>query len=109
MLFAGWRVHTYYTGYQQSLEDKVQQVISSGISDYQRNQAQGLEDTQKLLSNLKANTIIKEPTIINRPIYSQPCMDQDGADLLKQNKEDSIKVLKAAIAQGSTNSGKGDK
>ncbi|QOI71642.1 putative membrane protein [Erwinia phage pEa_SNUABM_47] len=93
MLFSGWQVHTYYVGYQQNIEQKIEKIVDNGIRNYQQNQAKGLEDTKSLLDNARVNTIIKEPTIINRPIYMQQCMDQAGVDLLKQYKLDS----KAAI------------
>ena len=93
MIFGGWKVHTFYNGYQQSLNDKVELVVREGISTYQRTQAQGLEDTKKLLDGARTNTIIKEPTIINRPIYMQECMDQDGVDLLKQYRNESKNII----------------
>ncbi|AFC21610.1 Rz-like spanin [Cronobacter phage vB_CsaM_GAP32] len=93
MVFGGWKVHTYYVGYQQNLEAKVEQVVKDGISTYQRNQAQGLEDTKNLLKDAKTNTIIKESTIVNRPIYMQQCIDQAGVDLLKQYREDSKNII----------------
>ncbi len=93
MVFGGWKIHTYYDGYQQNLEAKVQQVIDNGISTFQRNQAQGLEDTKNLLDSAKTNTIIKEKTIVNRPIYMQQCIDQAGVDLLKQYREESKDII----------------
>lgn len=92
MLFSGWQIRTYYDGYQQNIAEQVQKVVDNGISTFQRNQAQGLEDIKGNLKDVKTNTIVKESTIVNRPIYMQQCIDQDGVDLLQQYKDDSIKV-----------------
>lgn len=93
MLFAGWQIHTYYNGYQQSITDKVLKVVENGVSTYQSKQAQGLEDTKELLKNAKSETIIKERTIVNRPIYMNTCMDQDGVDLLTSYKNKAKSII----------------
>lgn len=93
MMFSGWQIHTYYDGYKQNQEQKVELIIKEGISKYQKEQAQGLADTLNLLKDAKTNTIIKEPTIINRPIYMKQCMDQDGVELLKQYKNNSADII----------------
>lgn len=96
-VFGGWQMHTYYDGYQQNIEAKVEKIVDEGITRFQRNQAQGLEDTKNLLEQARTNTIIKEPTIINRPIYMQQCMDQAGVDLLKQYREDSKNIINEKV------------
>jgi hypothetical protein len=92
-IFGGWQIHTYYNGYQDSLDQKVQKIVDEGISVYQRNQAQGLQDQKDLLSDARVNTIIKEKTILAKPIYLQQCMDQAGVDLLKQYKQESADII----------------
>lgn len=92
---SGWKVHEYYVGYQQNLEKIVQESIDKGITDYQKKQAQGLEDTKKLLSGVKTNTILKENTntIINQPIYYERCMNQPGVDILEVYKKESALLI----------------
>lgn len=90
---AGWKVHSYYVGYQQNIENTVKKEVQRGIDDMQRQNAQSLIDTQKKLDNLKSKTIIeKVPQIIDRPIYLQSCIDEDGVKILKQYKEESNKI-----------------
>lgn len=93
MIFGGWKVHTYYDGYQANLDHKVELIVKEGISTYQRAQAQGLEDQKKLLEGTKTNTIIKEKTILQQPIYLQQCMDQAGVDLLKEYRKQSADII----------------
>lgn len=93
LIFGGWQIHTYYNGYQDSLDQKVQKIVDDGISDYQRNQAQGLEDQKKLLKNSISNAIRKENDILNKPIYMQQCMDQFGMELLKKYKQESSNII----------------
>lgn len=93
MVFGGWKVHTYYNGYQESLDQKVEKIVDAGISKYQSAQAQGLEDQKDLLADAKTNTIIKEKTILQQPIYLQQCMDQAGVDLLKEYRQNSADII----------------
>lgn len=93
MVFGGWKVHTYYDGYKESLDQKVEKIVDAGISKYQSAQAQGLEDQKDLLAEAKTNTIIKEKTILQQPIYLQQCMDQAGVDLLKEYRQQSADII----------------
>jgi len=93
MVFGGWKVHTYYDGYKESLDQKVEKIVDAGISKYQSAQAQGLEDQKDLLADAKTNTIIKEKTILQQPIYLQQCMDQAGVDLLKEYRQQSADII----------------
>jgi len=93
MVFGGWKVHTYYDGYKESLDQKVEKIVDAGISKYQSAQAQGLEDQKDLLADAKTNTIIKEKTILQQPIYLQQCMDQAGVDLLKEYRQNSADII----------------
>lgn len=93
MLFSGWQIHTYYVGYQENQAAQVQKIVKDGISEFQKNQAQGLADTLGLLDKAKVNVTTKEKTIINQPIYLEKCMDQPGVDLLKDYKEASAEII----------------
>lgn len=93
LVFGGWKVHTYYDGYKESLDQKVEKIVDAGISKYQSAQAQGLEDQKDLLADAKTNTIIKEKTILQQPIYLQQCMDQAGVDLLKEYRQNSADII----------------
>lgn len=91
--YSGWKVNSYYVGYQQNLEKIVQDSINKSVSDFQRQQAQGLEDTKKLLDGVKTNTIYKERTIVNKPIYLNGCMDEEGVNLLREYKNESSNII----------------
>lgn len=97
MVFGGWKVHTYYDGYQANLDQKVELIVKEGISTYQRTQAQGLEDQKDLLASAKTNTIIKEKTVLQQPIYMQQCMDQAGVDLLKEYRQQSADIINGKV------------
>ena len=91
--YSGWKVHSYRVGYQQNLEKIVQESIDKSVSEFQKKQAQGLEDTKKLLANAKTNTILKENTIVNQPIYMNKCMEQQGVELLEDYKKESYFII----------------
>lgn len=99
MVFGGWKVHSYYVGYQESLDQKVEKIVDAGITKYQSAQAQGLEDQKDLLDGAKTNTIIKEKTILQQPIYLQQCIDQAGVDLLKEYRKNSADIINGKITK----------
>lgn len=93
-LFGGWKINTYYTGYQTSLKQEVTQVVEQGMRDIQFNQAELL--TGKIDEIMKQDFKVQKEkeTIIERPIYSQQCIDNDGINLLKQNQEKYNEIRK---------------
>lgn len=91
--YSGWKVNSYYVGYQQNLEKIVQESIDKGVTEFQKKQAQGLEDSKNILNNLETKTIYKENTIINQPIYSNECMDQAGVDIVEGYKKESSFII----------------
>ncbi len=86
-VFSGWKLNTYYTGYQTSLKQEVTQVVEQGLRDIQQNQAKVLTDKLNELNNQPFKIQKEKETIVERPIYSQQCIDNDGINLLKKNQE----------------------
>lgn len=86
-IFSGWKLNTYYTGYQTSLKQEVTQVVEQGLRDIQQNQAKVLTDKLNELNNQPFKIQKEKETIVERPIYSQQCIDNDGINLLKKNQE----------------------
>ena len=93
LIFSGWQICTYYNGYKENLENKALQIVKDGISEYQKVQAQGLEDTKVLLQKQKSSTIIKERTIVEKPIYQNVCLDEDGVSILRDYKTRSAEII----------------
>lgn len=88
-VFSGWKANTYYTGYEMNLEKNVTASIKKEISDMQYQQAELLTTKLTELKEQDFKVLKESKTIIERPIYSKECIDQDGIDLLKQYKEAS--------------------
>lgn len=88
-VFAGWKANTYYTVYEMNLEKNVTASIKKEISDMQYQQAELLTTKLTELKEQDFKVLKESKTIIERPIYSKECIDQDGIDLLKQYKEAS--------------------
>lgn len=89
----GWKVHSYYVGYQQNIERVVKDEVKEGLSQIQKDHAQNLLDTQKKLDNIKSNVVVERiPTFIDRPVYLNGCIDEDGAGTLHDFKLESNKA-----------------
>lgn len=89
----GWKVHSYYVGYQLNIERTVKEQIEEGLTQIQRDNAQSLLETQKKLDGIKSTVVVERiPTIIDRPIYLQRCLDEDGANILRDYKRESNKA-----------------
>lgn len=98
VFYSGVKVHEYYVGYQQNIERLVQDSIDKSVSQFQRNQAQGLEDTKKLLKDVKTNTVIEKlPVYIDRPVYLNLCGDEDGVNVLEAYKKQSNSIRKGEL------------
>lgn len=91
-IFGGWKVNTYYQGYQNNLKQEVTQTIKDSISDMQAGNAKQLTSTLNELKGLDIRVIKESKTIIERPIYQNQCMDEDGLSKLKQYKEKSNEI-----------------
>lgn len=92
--FVGWKLNTYYTGYQTSIEQRIEKQVDLGLQKIQQQGAKNLKDTQDLIDN-KQTQIIKEkvPLIVDRPIYLNSCLDEDGVDVLRKLRD----IRKGAI------------
>lgn len=88
-IFGGWKINTYYQGYQNNLKAEVTQTIKDGISDMQSKQAQQLVSTINDLKSLDVRVIKESKTIIERPIYQTQCIDEDGLKKLQEYKDKS--------------------
>lgn len=98
VFYSGVKVHEYYVGYQQNIDRLVQESVDKSVSQFQRNQAQGLEDTKKLLKDAKINTVVEKlPVYIDRPIYFNLCGDEDGVNVLDAYKQKSNSIRKGEL------------
>lgn len=93
--FGGWKLNTYYTGYKASLDQKIEKQVDQALSDIQKNQAQNLVETQELIKKGSAQIVeTKVPVIVERKIYQNICLDQDGVKVLEDLKINSIQGRK---------------
>lgn len=87
-LFSGWKANEIYHGYKDNLEARIEKLVEKGIGDMQQAGAKNLLDSQQLLKDRKVQIIEKElPIIIEKKVYSNPSLDQDGVDYLNKLKE----------------------
>lgn len=88
----GWKSNEVYHGYKDNLEARIEKKFDKGLSDLQAQGAKNLEDTKELLKQSKAQIIEKEiPIIVEKKVYKNPSLDQEGVDALKKLKDESIK------------------
>lgn len=88
----GWKANEVYHGYRENLESRIEKKFDDGLAKIQAQGAQNLIDTQAILKKNKAEIIEKEvPIIIERKVYKNPSLDQDGVDVLRKLKEESVK------------------
>jgi len=89
MLFSGWKINTYYSGYQENLKNEVTEVVKQGLADIQAQQAKDLISTLKSIQELDKPVQSELTTIVKQPIYVTQCIDDDGLKLLKDYKDKS--------------------
>lgn len=90
--FGGIKTHIVYEGYKENLEARIEKKFDKGIAEMQAQGAKNLVDSQELLKKNKAEIIEKEvPVIVEKKVYKNPSLDQDGVDVLKKLKEESAK------------------
>lgn len=86
--FGGWKTNEIYHGYKHNLEEKIEKLVEKGLDDIQKQGAKNLIDSQQLLKDRKVTIIEKElPIIIEKEVYRNPSLDQDGVEYLKKLKE----------------------
>lgn len=87
---AGWKTNTIYTGYKESIELKIEKKVDTALDKMQQKAAQSLAQTQDILSKQKAEVIeTKVPIIIEKKVYDNTCLEQDGVGVLSDLKEKS--------------------
>lgn len=90
-VLGGWKLNTYYTGYQSSLEQKVQKKVDDAMNQMQADQAKNLVETQQLIKDNAKVIETKVPVIVERKVYQNVCLDEDGWNVLKELKDNSSK------------------
>lgn len=94
-VFGGWKLNTFYTGYKSNIEQKITKQVDSALDTIQQNQAKNLIDTQELIKKGSAQIVeTKVPIIIERKIYQNICLDEDGVKVLEDLKINSIEGRK---------------
>lgn len=88
-IFGGWKINTYYQGYQNNLKAEVTQVVKDSINDMQADNARQLASTIQGIKDLDVRVVRESKTIVERPIYQNQCIDEDGIKLLKDFKDKS--------------------
>lgn len=95
VFLGGWNARIWYDGNKESQELKVQQLVSEGISKIQQENAKNYEDMKIKLDERKVEIIEKDvPKFIDRPIYLNKCIDEDGAKTIDKFRTESINIRK---------------
>ena len=89
-VLGGWKANTYYTGYQLSISQKIEKKVDDAIDKLQQESAKNLVETQKTIKE-NATKIVetKVPVIIEKKVYQNVCLDEDGLQVLKELKLNS--------------------
>lgn len=92
--FGGWKMNTWYTGNQRSLSLDIEKQVDNALDRMQQGNAKTLIDTNKLIKD-NAKVIEKPvPFIVEREVYKNVCIDEDGNTVLLDLKRNSIETRK---------------
>lgn len=91
----GWKANTYYTGYELSITQNIEKKVDDAIDKMQQESAKNLIETQKTIKD-NATKIVetKVPIIIEKKVYQNVCLDEDGVQVLRELKLNSIEGRK---------------
>ena len=89
-VYGGWSANTYYTGYKQSIDQKIEKQVDSALSKIQQENAKNYIETKKIMQDNAKVIETQVPVIIEREVYKNVCIDEDGFRLLNDLKQNSL-------------------
>ena len=89
-VYGGWMANTYYTGYKLSIDQKIEKQVNAALSKMQQENAKSYIETKKIMQDNAKVIETQVPAIIEREVYKNVCLDEDGVKLLNELKQNSI-------------------
>lgn len=86
---AGWKANTYYTGYQESIEQQIAKKVDIALDKMQQENAKSYLETKKIMEDNTKVIETKVPYIVEREVYKNVCLDEDGVKVLNELKQNS--------------------
>lgn len=86
---SGWKANTYYTGYQQSIEQQIAKQVDVALDKMQQENAKNYIETKKIMEDNAKVIETKVPYIVERKVYKNVCLDEDGVKILNDLKQNS--------------------
>ncbi|EHU8780782.1 hypothetical protein N0S44_000013 [Escherichia coli] len=86
---AGWKANTYYTGYQESIEQQIAKKVDIALDKMQQENTKSYLETKKIMEDNTKVIETKVPYIVEREVYKNVCLDEDGVKVLNELKQNS--------------------
>ncbi|HHT8265837.1 TPA: hypothetical protein ACT2UD_004729 [Escherichia coli] len=87
--YAGWEANTYYSGYQLSIEQQIAKKVDTALDKMQQENAKNYLETKKIMEDNAKVIETKVPFIVEREVYKNVCLDEDGVKVLNELKQNS--------------------
>ncbi|WOL22692.1 hypothetical protein [Escherichia phage vB_EcoM_JNE01] len=91
-VYGGWEANNYYTGYKESIDLKIEKQVNAALDQMQQESAKSYIETKQIMQDNAKVIETKIPYIVEREVYYNVCLDQDGVNVLKELKENSRKA-----------------
>ncbi|EOR9074253.1 hypothetical protein FOI42_RS03970 [Escherichia coli] len=88
--FGGWKANTFYTGYKESIELKIEKKVDAALSKIESQNTKNYVETKQIMQNNAKVIETKVPVIIEREVYRNVCLDEEGVKLLNDLKQNSL-------------------
>lgn len=89
-VYGGWSANTYYTGYKESIDQKIEKKVDSALAKMQQENAKNYIETKKIMQDNAKVIETQVPIIVEREVYKNVCLDEDGVKLLNDLKQNSL-------------------
>ncbi|EPE1232909.1 hypothetical protein ACSGOQ_006188, partial [Escherichia coli] len=80
----------YYTGYKESIDQKIEKKVDSALAKMQQENAKNYIETKKIMQDNAKVIETQVPIIVEREVYKNVCLDEDGVKLLNELKQNSL-------------------
>lgn len=88
--FGGWKANTFYSGYKESIELKIEKKVDTALSKIENQNTQNFVETKQIMKDNAKVIEIKVPVIVEREVYKNVCLDEEGVKLLNDLKQNSL-------------------
>lgn len=92
--YGGWAANDYYSGYKRSIEQNIEKQVDDALDKIQRENAKNYIETKKIMQDNAKVIETQVPFIVEREVYKNVCLDEDGVRVLNELKKNSAEARK---------------